>query len=36
MEEGAEVVGGVGAGGVSVFAPLHGGLCPKHPGGMDL
>lgn len=36
MEEGVEVVGGMAAGGVSVFASLLGGLCPKHPGGMDL
>ena len=36
MEEGDEVVGGMAAGGVSVFASLPGGLCPKHPGGMDL
>lgn len=36
MEEGDEVVGGMAAGGVSVYAPLPDGLCPKHPGGMDL
>lgn len=36
MEEGDEVVGGMAAGGVSVFASLPDGLCPKHPGGMDL
>lgn len=36
MEEGDEVVGGMAAGGVCIFASLPDGLCPKHPGGMDL
>ena len=36
MEEGDEVVSGMAAGGVVVFASLPDGLCPKHPGGMDL
>lgn len=36
MEERDEMVGGLAVGGVSVFAPLPGGLCPRCPGGMDL
>ena len=36
MEEGDEVVGRLAVGGVSFFAPLPDGLCPKHPDGMDL